>query len=140
MIKAVLQEEDIYTIESLVAKKGSKYLVKWENFPHDQNTWEPRSAIPPFIVKVSNVILTKLFCTLSYVICKWIFSHNFSVLRAGSVPAGSGGARPALLWVRVHSRSGQPQRGQRLRLREGRRLEAEGEDLCVKQLLNLMSW
>ena len=54
LIKAVLQEEDIYTIESLVAKKGSKYLVKWENFPSDQNTWEPRSAIPPFIVKVSD--------------------------------------------------------------------------------------
>ena len=53
----MLQEEDIYTIESLVAKKGSKYLVKWENFPHDQNTWEPRSAIPPFIVKVSDVIV-----------------------------------------------------------------------------------
>ena len=51
MIKAVLEEEDIYTIEALVAKKGSKYLVKWENFPSDQNTWEPRSAIPPFIVK-----------------------------------------------------------------------------------------
>ena len=56
-----MQEEDIYTIESLVAKKGSKYLVKWENFPHDQNTWEPRSAIPPFIVKVSDVIVVVVF-------------------------------------------------------------------------------
>ena len=54
MIKAVLQEENIYNIEALVSKKGSKYLVKWENFPHDQNTWEPRSAIPPFIVKVTS--------------------------------------------------------------------------------------
>ena len=53
----MLQEEDIYTIESLVAKKGSKYLVKWENFPHDQNTWEPRSAIPPFIVKVGMMMI-----------------------------------------------------------------------------------
>ena len=53
MIKAVLREEDIYNIEALVDKKGSKYLVKWENFPHEQNTWEPRSAIPPFIIKVS---------------------------------------------------------------------------------------
>lgn len=60
MIKAVLQEEDIYTIESLVAKKGSKYLVKWENFPHDQNTWEPRSAIPPFIVKVNDALKLKV--------------------------------------------------------------------------------
>ena len=53
MIKAVLREEDIYNIEALVDKKGSKYLVKWENFPHAQNTWEPKSAIPPFIIKVS---------------------------------------------------------------------------------------
>ena len=55
MIKAVLREEDIYNIEALVAKKGKKYFVKWENFPHEQNTWEPRSAIPPFIVKVRNL-------------------------------------------------------------------------------------
>ena len=60
MIKAVLQEEDIYTIEALIAKKGSKYLVKWENYPHDQNTWEPRSAIPPFIVKVIRFLLELL--------------------------------------------------------------------------------
>ena len=55
MIKAVLREEDIYTIEALVDKKGSKYLVKWENFPHEQNTWEPKSAIPPFIIKVLSL-------------------------------------------------------------------------------------
>ena len=57
MIKAVLREEDIYTIEALVDKKGSKYLVKWENFPHEQNTWEPKSAIPPFIIKVRQMML-----------------------------------------------------------------------------------
>ena len=66
MIKAVLEEEDIYTIEALVAKKGSKYLVKWENFPSDQNTWEPRSAIPPFIVKFyEQVNGTNLCCIQS---------------------------------------------------------------------------
>ena len=57
MIKAVLREEDIYTIEALVDKKGSKYLVKWENFPHEQNTWEPKSAIPPFIIKVRKPVV-----------------------------------------------------------------------------------
>ena len=42
----------VYTIESLVERKGSKYLVKWENFPESQNTWEPRMSIPPSILKV----------------------------------------------------------------------------------------
>ena len=44
--------KDVYNIESLVKKQGSKYLVKWENFPSDQNTWEPKSSIPKFILKV----------------------------------------------------------------------------------------
>ena len=55
-IEAVLNEDGIYNIEALVAKKGSKYYVKWENYPSDQNTWEPRSAIPPFIVKVNEYL------------------------------------------------------------------------------------
>ena len=45
-------EEDVYNIEALMEKKGSKYLVKWENFPEDQNTWEPKSSIPALILKV----------------------------------------------------------------------------------------
>ena len=45
--------EDVYNIESLVKKKGSKYLVKWENYPSDQNTWEPKTSIPNFILKVN---------------------------------------------------------------------------------------
>lgn len=48
------KQEDVFNIEALVEKKGSKYLVKWENFTDDQNTWEPRSSIPPFIVKVGK--------------------------------------------------------------------------------------
>ena len=43
---------DVYNIESLVKKQGSKYLVKWENYPADQNTWEPKASIPKFILKV----------------------------------------------------------------------------------------
>ena len=45
-------EEDVYIIESLTKKNGSKYLVKWENWPSDQNTWEPKASIPEFIIKV----------------------------------------------------------------------------------------
>ena len=48
------QTPDVYNIEALVEKKRSKYLVKWENYPADQNTWEPKSSIPGFILKVRN--------------------------------------------------------------------------------------
>ena len=44
--------DDVYNIEALVEKKGSQYLVLWENYPTDQNTWEPRDSIPTFILKV----------------------------------------------------------------------------------------
>ena len=47
-------QEDIYIIESLVKKNGSKYLVKWENYPADENTWEPKASIPKFILKVNG--------------------------------------------------------------------------------------
>ena len=40
-----------YIIESLVERKGEKYLVKWEGYPPGQNTWEPRSNIPKFITQ-----------------------------------------------------------------------------------------
>merc|ERR1712128_289707 len=43
--------EDVYNIEALVEKKGSKFLVKWENWPSDTNTWEPKASIPKFILK-----------------------------------------------------------------------------------------
>jgi len=49
--KSVKEEEDSYIIESLVDVKDGKYLVKWENYPSSQNTWEPKSSIPKFIMK-----------------------------------------------------------------------------------------
>ena len=50
-------KDEIYNIEALVEKKGSRFLVKWENFPTDQNTWEPRAAIPSFILKVNDTTI-----------------------------------------------------------------------------------
>merc|ERR1712129_685830 len=44
-------KEDVYIIESLTKKNGSKYFVKWENYSHEFNTWEPKASIPEFIVK-----------------------------------------------------------------------------------------
>jgi len=52
--------DDVYNIEALTEKKGSKYLVKWENFPEDQNTWEPKSSIPDYILKFYEEDLTRL--------------------------------------------------------------------------------
>ena len=40
-----------YIIESLVERKGEKYLVKWESYPPEQSTWEPRANIPKFITQ-----------------------------------------------------------------------------------------
>ena len=45
-------KEDVYIIESLREKKDSNFLVKWENYPEEENTWEPRGEIPGFILKV----------------------------------------------------------------------------------------
>ena len=45
------EDDDVYIIEALIDKKDGKYLVKWLNYPSEENTWEPKSAIPRFILK-----------------------------------------------------------------------------------------
>ena len=50
--KSKKQEVEEYIIEMLVKRDGNRYLVKWENFPVGQNTWEPRSSIPNFLLEV----------------------------------------------------------------------------------------
>lgn len=50
----------VFIIESLREKKGGKYLVKWENYPEDESTWEPRSTIPPKILQVNLHIIHRL--------------------------------------------------------------------------------
>ena len=49
--KSANPAKEVYIIESLLKREGNKYLVKWENFPSSQNTWEPRSSIPKFILE-----------------------------------------------------------------------------------------
>ena len=44
-------EDGMFIIEALVDKRGGQYLVKWLNYPSSENTWEPKSAIPRFILK-----------------------------------------------------------------------------------------
>ena len=50
--KETTPKEDVYNIEYLKERKGSRFLVKWENYPEEDNTWEPRASIPSFILKV----------------------------------------------------------------------------------------
>ena len=42
-------DEDVYTAERIVKSRKRKniqeYLVKWEGYPDDQNTWEPEQNI-----------------------------------------------------------------------------------------------
>ena len=49
------EDEAVYNIEALVAKKDGEYLVKWENYPDSENTWEPASCIPDTIIEVSTI-------------------------------------------------------------------------------------
>ena len=55
MIKAVLREEDIYNIEALVDKKGSKYLVKWENFHNNSSLIPLLGPGPDLVLNVDEV-------------------------------------------------------------------------------------
>ena len=50
--KPVATQEEMFIIESLLQEKGSSFLVKWENYNEDWNSWEPRAGIPPFILQV----------------------------------------------------------------------------------------
>ena len=45
----------MYMIEALLEKKGSQYLVKWEDYDKTHNSWEPESEIPSFITKVRRM-------------------------------------------------------------------------------------
>ena len=51
--KTVITEEEEFIVESLLEKKGSKYLVKWEQYSDEWNSWEPKSGLPEFILKVA---------------------------------------------------------------------------------------
>ena len=48
------EENTTKTVESLLAKNGSKYLVKWKNLSEDENTWEQKTGISKDILKVSD--------------------------------------------------------------------------------------
>ena len=45
-------ESDVFIIEYLKEKKGSKYLVKWENRHESENSWESEHQIPASVLQV----------------------------------------------------------------------------------------
>jgi len=49
------EDEAVYNIEALIANNDGEYLVKWENYPDSENTWEPASCIPDTIIEVSTI-------------------------------------------------------------------------------------
>merc|ERR1712012_75647 len=48
--EVISKTKEVYLVEKLLDKKGSKYLVKWKDYSNDQNTWEPKSNIPNNII------------------------------------------------------------------------------------------
>ena len=67
------------TVERLIAKNGSKYLVKWINLPEDENTWEQKSTIPKQFLKVKDICITFiLFLIFQY--------YERDLSRLGSLP------------------------------------------------------
>ena len=45
-------QTEVFIIEYLKEKIGTKYLVKWENRHESENTWEPRNKIPRSVLQV----------------------------------------------------------------------------------------
>ena len=85
--KKPVKEEEVYIIELLKEKKGNKFLVKWENFPDEESTWEPKSSIPEYILEVMTVdyyiimMQTKWFIFLENCIEKISNKSIFSFMR-----------------------------------------------------------
>ena len=50
-------QSDVYIIEYLKEKKGSKYLVKWENRHESENSWELKNKIPSSVLEVGFGII-----------------------------------------------------------------------------------
>ena len=62
-------DSDTYNVERILGKRKNhgklEYLVKWEGFPDDQNTWEP-------IKHLSNVShLISEYENQNRSLCKW---------------------------------------------------------------------
>ena len=50
-------QDNVYTVQSLLKKRGDDFLVEWYGFPKAEATWEKGQNIPKFILKVLNICL-----------------------------------------------------------------------------------
>ena len=41
-----------FEINSIKRRKGDRFLIKWEGHSDEENTWEHRSTIPQYVLKV----------------------------------------------------------------------------------------
>lgn len=41
-----------FEIHSIKKRKGERFLIKWEGYSDEENTWEHRSDIPQCVLKV----------------------------------------------------------------------------------------
>ena len=39
------QEEDVFTVEKILDRRGQRYLIKWKDYGNEENTWEPVSNL-----------------------------------------------------------------------------------------------
>ena len=53
IIATILKLKDnVYMVQSLLAKRKDEFLVEWFGFPKSEATWEKSKNIPTFIMKV----------------------------------------------------------------------------------------
>ena len=45
-----------FEIHSIKKRKGERFLIKWEGYSDEENTWEHRSDIPQCVLKVIRKI------------------------------------------------------------------------------------
>ena len=44
-------QDNIYSVKSLLGKKGTKVQVEWLGFPKEEATWEPIKNLPVTVIK-----------------------------------------------------------------------------------------
>ena len=74
-------------------KNGENFLVRWANFPDNEGTWEPRTAIPDFIVNWYDEDKSRLGSDIPAPSIKWtkeaLRGEKFHFLSWGQPGAGS---------------------------------------------------
>ena len=76
-------QDNIFFVRALLKVSGDKFLVRWANFPLEEATWEPRNALPKFIVEWYEMDTSRLGSEIPTPRIKWnkvvklIHLHSF---------------------------------------------------------------